>query len=125
MNDEAVYRTAPATPGLLITLQYFAAKFFTVQYITVNCSADICIDIYKYGSAKGGSNLLVDCLLPSLHIVQQGISLSHFSMAPYSVPSISGPSLLEEEFQAEEPGVHISRSVKFLRQSMQTTLTAP
>ena len=42
-----------------ITVQYFTAKIFTVQYITVNYSADICIDIHKYGLAKGGSNLLV------------------------------------------------------------------
>ena len=32
INDEAVYRTAPATPGLLITLVFFSSFWYHIMH---------------------------------------------------------------------------------------------
>ena len=53
INDKAVYRTAPATPGLLNSRCYFANDFlYTISFLNFSHKWDRQLDAYDYPFGK-------------------------------------------------------------------------
>ena len=48
MSNEAVYRTAPATPGLLIKQRYAHKESGTNKCIYTECCLFLCFNLMKY-----------------------------------------------------------------------------